>query len=487
MVLQKKKLNLGIDSSTILDTYRHILEPNDIDIEFLYGGRDSGKSHFTAQKLIIDCLQLPYFRCIMIKKTHESIKDSQWQTIKDIVEDWGIGHLFKFKTAPLEIICIVNNNKFISRGCDNPTKLKSIRNPSHAWYEEGDQISLEDFTTITTTLRTSIGKVKQYFLFNPELPKGVTDKKDFWLYKNYFSHTNDKNFTKEIEFDIKGKIYKTKYRATHSTYLDNLTNVTADRIAMYENLKITNPSKYLPYCLGEWGQYSNEIPFFFGYNKQKHYTFEKYTTNDNDYLDISFDFNITPCVAVMGQYNKANKTFHIFDTIEQDHTNIYNISSLQAVVRKIKEKYLDTGLITRSRMRIMGDASGRAGSADRQVSNNFYYTIQRELGLTPQSFFVRKQNLTHITSGEIINNVFINLKEDKLLIHDQEHLERDIESSFPDHNKSLNEAKAKLGLHVLDAWRYLMDFWFNFDTRQRSYVYNNNKKFSDIIINYINN
>jgi len=156
-------------------------------------------------------------------------------------------------------------------------------------------------------------------------------------------------------------------------------------------------------------------------------------------------------------------------------------------VRKIKEKYLDTGLITRSRMRIIGDASGRAGSADRQVSNNFYYTIQRELGLTPQSFYVRKQNLTHITSGEIINNVFINLKEDKLLIHDQEHLERDIESSFPDHNKSLNEAKAKLGLHVLDAWRYLMDFWFNFDTRQRSYVYNNNKKFSDIIIKNVNN
>ena len=67
---------------------------------------------------------------------------------------------------------------------------------------------------------------------------------------------------KEIDFEIKGKIYKTKYRATHSTYIDNLANVTADRIAMYENLKVTNPSKYLPYCLGEeWGQYSNEVPF----------------------------------------------------------------------------------------------------------------------------------------------------------------------------------------------------------------------------------
>ena len=50
MVLQKKKLNLGIDSSTILDTYRHILEPNDIDIEFLYGGRDSGQVAFYRSK-----------------------------------------------------------------------------------------------------------------------------------------------------------------------------------------------------------------------------------------------------------------------------------------------------------------------------------------------------------------------------------------------------------------------------------------------------
>lgn len=487
MVLQKKKLNLGIDSSTILDTYRHILEPNDIDIEFLYGGRDSGKSHFTAQKLIIDCLQLPYFRCIMIKKTHESIKDSQWQTIKDIVEDWGIGHLFKFKTAPLEIICIVNNNKFISRGCDNPTKLKSIRNPSHAWYEEGDQISLEDFTTITTTLRTSIGKVKQYFLFNPELPKGVTDKKDFWLYKNYFSHTNDKNFTKEIEFDIKGKIYKTKYRATHSTYLDNLTNVTADRIAMYENLKITNPSKYLPYCLGEWGQYSNEVPFFYGYNKMKHFAHTNYEPKVEYYIDIGFDFNITPCVCVIGQFDRENQIYHIFDTIMQDHTNIYNLSSLQAVCRKIKEKYLDSGYYLRSRIRITGDASGRSGSADRQVKQNYYYTIQKELQLLPQQFYVRGANLPHTVSGEIINEVFVNMRNNALILHNQDLLERDIETSFPDAKQSLNEAKAKFGLHVLDAWRYLMDFWFNFDKSNRTFVSKNHKKFTELIIKNVNN
>ena len=69
----KKKLNLGIDSSTILDTYRHILEPNDIDIEF-YGGRDMASRILPHSKLIIDCLQLVPSSCIMIKN-HESIKD----------------------------------------------------------------------------------------------------------------------------------------------------------------------------------------------------------------------------------------------------------------------------------------------------------------------------------------------------------------------------------------------------------------------------
>ena len=44
----RKKLNLGMNGNFILDL-RHILGPNDIDIEFLYGGRDSSRSHFTAQ------------------------------------------------------------------------------------------------------------------------------------------------------------------------------------------------------------------------------------------------------------------------------------------------------------------------------------------------------------------------------------------------------------------------------------------------------
>lgn len=450
---------INIDSGVFLPCYRHILEPNDIDIEFIWGGRDSGKSHFTAQKLILDCLQLKYFRCIMIKKTYESIKDSQWQTIKDIVEEWGLSAFFQFKVSPLEIIC-TNGNKFISRGCDNAPKLKSIRNPSHAWYEEGDQITIEDFTTISTTLRTNKGKVKQYFLFNPELPKGVMDKKNFWLYKNYFAGTNDKNFTQSITYEINSKPHTVTYRSTHTTYKDNLENVTADRIAMYENLKVTNPNKYLPYCLGEWGQYSNELPFFYSYNHDKHYNFEQYRVSGDYEFVIGFDFNANPTSAVLGQFNRHKITWNVFDVIIADEMNNYNVSPLAAVCLQIKEKYIETGLIPAYKIRVTGDASGKAGSADRQKAQTYYSIIASYLKLNEAQIIIRNANLTHIMSGEMINEVLHKIPKGHFNLFDVPDLEADIKRAFPDKDKSLNDAKRTFGLHILDAWRYLMDSWF---------------------------
>jgi hypothetical protein len=52
------------------------------------------------------------------------------------------------------------------------------------------------------------------------------------------------------------------------------------------------------------------------------------------------------------------------------------------------------------------------------------------------------------------------LQKGHFTIFDIPELEKDIKRSFPDKDKSLNQAKKQFGLHVLDAWRYLMDLWF---------------------------
>jgi phage terminase large subunit len=74
---------------------------------------------------------LPYFRCLLIKKTYNSIKESQWQTIKDVVEEWGLSSVFTFKVSPFTIEC-ENGNRFIARGCDDPQSIKGVKDPSHA-------------------------------------------------------------------------------------------------------------------------------------------------------------------------------------------------------------------------------------------------------------------------------------------------------------------------------------------------------------------
>ena len=64
------EIEVDIDKDVYLPCYHHLLEENDIDIEILWGGRDSGKSKFLSQFLPEQCMSLDYFRCALIKQTH---------------------------------------------------------------------------------------------------------------------------------------------------------------------------------------------------------------------------------------------------------------------------------------------------------------------------------------------------------------------------------------------------------------------------------
>lgn len=246
-------INIEIDEDLFLPCYRH-LHTDTSDIRFLWGGRDSGKSQDIAMRKIKDCLEKPYFRGILIKKTGNSIKDSQWQTIKDICTDWGIDHLFTFTTHPLEITCI-NGNKFIARGCDDVGKLKSIRNPTDAWVEEGNQLAQDDWIVLMTTLRNDKGSVQIDVSLNPEA-EGA-DYVEFYLYKTFFQKQYEKgvlNFSDVIETKLSdGRTARLTYSSTHTTYLDN-PYVTTQRIAFHESLKEMSPYYYKVFTLGLWGR-----------------------------------------------------------------------------------------------------------------------------------------------------------------------------------------------------------------------------------------
>lgn len=325
------EINLEIEEDVFLESYRHLIDSN-ADINFLWGGRDSGKSYFIAQKLIIDCLSLPYFRCILIRKTYESIKDSQYQLLRDITDSWGISHLFSFKTSPLEIVC-ANGNKFIARGCDKPEKLKSISNPSDVWYEEGNQLNETDYITVSTTLRSDKGKVREWFSFNPECDE---DFNDFWLYKIFFK---DHCQNGELSFNGKHLIelpdksqYELNYTSTHTTYKDN-PFCTPERIVRHEGLKNTSQYYYNVFTLGLWGKRIAGGEFYKCYSQSKHLVDIKSIKgfegghipyNPKLALHMAWDFNVNPYVTCNIWQGDGKKVYKIAEILLQHPRNTNN-------------------------------------------------------------------------------------------------------------------------------------------------------------------
>lgn len=379
-----------IPKRAFLACYHHLLE-SDADINFLWGGRDSGKSHFIAQRLIAKCLSATYFRCIMVKETYESIKDAQWQTIKDVVEQWGLEDLFTFKVSPLEIDC-VNGNKFIARGCDKPGKLKSIKDPSDVWYEEGNQIGFDDFTVISTTLRTNEVKTQQWFSFNPECEGNF---EDFWLYKNYFAGHNNYSFTDTTYWKnpITGEDIPISYTSTHTTYQDNRF-CSPQRIALLEQLQVTSPYYYQVYTKGLWGNKNNDAPFAYAFDRKKHVGT---VTLSGRSAMLSFDFNRNPIVC--GVYQDLDgKGPKCVESIKLANSDIYKLCD------HILKKY------PRMVWKITGDATGKNSSALVQDNINYYTVIKNKLNVSWTQIKVPSVN-PPIEENQVLVNAVLALLE----------------------------------------------------------------------------
>jgi len=337
-------------------------DPNKFfDIDFLYGGRDSGKSRHIAMQLVIDCLMSSYFRCVLVRKVGNTIKDSQWQLIKDVVEEWGLTTLFKFSKSPLEIRC-ANGNVFICRGLDEPTKLKSISNPSHCWVEEGNQITSEDFVTILTTLRYNDGNTKTWFSFNPECEGNYTD---FWLWQEWFSHTTDLSFEWIKSIEVGDEKIDYSVRATHSTYKDN-PYCKPKRKALYESYRNSknNAYWYQTYTLGLWGYKKTGGEFWKTFDESKHC--HDLTPRKSTY-HVVVDNNVAPYVTVaLWQVDMANKKADQVD--ELPCTSPYNTASRAA---KRTADYL-RAIDYRDVVYIYGDPSANAKNTIDDEGKSFF-------------------------------------------------------------------------------------------------------------------
>jgi PBSX family phage terminase large subunit len=295
---------LRLKNGVFIPAYKHLIDSK-YNIEFLYGSRDSGKSYFVAQKLIMMCITEKYFFCPLIRKVANTVKDSQYKMIKDVIENWKISSYFQFTVSPAEIR-FYNGNKFIVRGLDEPKKIKSITNPSVAWLEEASDFDTEDWVLVLTSLRSNYGKTQVWVSFNPDTPNDYTEN---YLYKTFFEGRNELSFSAELTLNTDKGESKIEYRATHTTYNDN-PFCTPERAFFYENLKQVGEYDYFVYALGRWAKRMTGGGFLKQFNLKEHV--QRINYNPNQIIHISIDNNKHPYIAVtFWQLEKAENTWKV--------------------------------------------------------------------------------------------------------------------------------------------------------------------------------
>lgn len=421
-----------------------------------YGSRGSSKSDYIAKQLIFNCLDHKYFKCILYRRTHNTIQESSYENIKQTVEALGLSDLFHFTVNPLGIRCH-NGNRFIARGGDDPGKIKSIKDPTCVWYEE-DVPDEKDFATISLSIRSGKADVLQeFFSINPEIEG---DYKENWFWKRFFLGHNELSYRTTTTIDVEDR--QVTYNATihHSVYSDN--RWLPDQVrAQIESYRLTNLYLHSVFAKGLWTMKETGGNFYKSFNRAKNTEICNY--NPHLPLHISFDFNVNPYMTLT-IWQLQGLTAMQIDEICMPTPN----NKTEKVCDEFKHRYRshESGLF------VYGDPAGRHEDTRGEQGHNDFTIIQgalkdfkpsmRLLGSAPsvamrgkwinEVFDHKEGALTFIIGEKCVNSIadYMYLKE----------ASDGTKAKIKEKNKETNVTFERYG-HTSDANDYLLCYAFS--------------------------
>jgi len=157
-------------------------------IKLFYGSRNSAKSHFAALLKLLRAIELPYFKCLMVRKIKDAIKDSIYATLKEVAERHGIADQFEFNDHTGRITCLANGNTFVPKGTHETLgsggNAKGVTNPTDAIIDEMDEITESEYKSLIYSIRGS-EDLEVIGIFNTN-----RIDEDHWIFKRWFPPTS---------------------------------------------------------------------------------------------------------------------------------------------------------------------------------------------------------------------------------------------------------------------------------------------------------
>ena len=265
----------------------------------LYGGAGAGKSHFMAQRIIMQGLAIP-MNWLVLRKWTPELKLSVIPLIQAWLDHWNIPYDYN-KT---DMVLKYGQSKVIFKGLDKHIKVKSAEQINAIWMEELTEFTREDWVQMNLRMRgKSKVKPQLYGTFNPE-------DRFSWIAE---------------EIDLQ-RCWNQRYTYADNRFLDD------DYIRELEELINVDDNFYRVYTLGEWGEIKDLI--------WTNYTIQEFN-HDKAYWDMlggGVDFGFTdPDVFLLGGWK--DQKLYIFDEIYR--TGLLN----DAFIKLTDEMYVKWNLL----------------------------------------------------------------------------------------------------------------------------------------------
>lgn len=220
------------------------------------GGRASGKSFAVGD--FIENLTFQEKQKILF--TRYTLSSAEISITPEFIEKIKLeNHENYFQINKTDVININTGSQILFRGIktssgNQTANLRSLQGISCWVLEEAEELVDEKiFDEIVETVRIKGVQNRIIVILNPT-------HKGHWIYERFFEKPGiDHNFNGEKEIEISG--YKIKTCYIHTSYLENIENLSETFIAKAEWEKINRPERYKHKYLGEWAAISEGVIF----------------------------------------------------------------------------------------------------------------------------------------------------------------------------------------------------------------------------------
>ena len=212
---------------------------NDTRYYIITGGRASGKSFSVNLMLVL----LTYEANHTILFTRYTLTSAYVSIIPEFIEKIELLDKFDdFHITKDEIINLKSGSKIVFKGIktssgDQTANLKSITGVTTWVLDEAEELTDEGtFDKIDLTIRETKNQNRIILILNPTT-------KEHWIYQRFFE---DKGIQEGTNTEKDNTTY------IHTTYQDNLENLSKSFLKQIDDLKVRRPLKYKHAIMGGW-------------------------------------------------------------------------------------------------------------------------------------------------------------------------------------------------------------------------------------------